>query len=440
MTNKKDEPKKKKATDNQAGLAATSRHKYSLNCPPIEIPLAAGGMDSGKIITIPAERSSGKTTIALFFCFCFCDYWIKLGRKFRIKWIETESSIDIDRVIFQRPDLADYFDVDEAETHEEAHMIMRDFLTECLENGEAPFIVWDTLAAATTLAQKKEGKRYAGGQQEEARILRHTMRDITNLIGKSDGCLVLPNQTYESQDRYGNKKLICYGGGAIQFHSSVIMNLQVLKSIMIDLKDGREISQGILVECFTDKNKLTSPKQTFHIVINNEEGVDVMETRIQYLISTGLAKNGPWKTFKFPERAFDKEKPKEVPAMVEMKWQNQGGKRLKGLTETKYSHLTDYVDYLIYDSYAKVSPLMKLKIIEKLWEYETQFLGEPKTPLTEREILVAEKMEEMRKKQLKKEEEKLKEEHKIDVESDSNSGKKTTKKKTTKKKTTKKKA
>jgi hypothetical protein len=70
----------------------------------------------------------------------------------------------------------------------------------------------------------------------------------------------------------------------------------------------------------------------------------------------------------------------------EIKFQN--AKQLQDIAK-ETPGLEDYMDYLVYRSYSYISPLIKVKIIKKLWEYEERFLGKRETELTEKEKEVA---------------------------------------------------
>ena len=65
---------------------------------------------------------------------------------------------------------------------------------------------------------------------------------------------------------------------------------------------------------------------------------------------------------------------------------------LQEIIENKYSHLKHWVNYLIYEHFTRMSPLVKVRIIKDVWWFEMMFFGEHKTTLTQRENEVAEHM------------------------------------------------
>ena len=384
-----------------AKLASSAEFEFSMNCAPIDIPLGFGGFKSGKIYEIRGPESRGKSTLALEFVFSFAEFFQKQDKKFRIKWIETESAFDAVRTIWMRPEIGPLFEIDEAETVEQAHKIMKDFLNECVAKGEYGIVVWDTLAAAKTDAQVEKDDQYGGGQMEQARYLRYMLRDITQLLGKAGAPLILPNQTYTGKPKSKNPMAkppeISYGGGAIRYHSSVRIDIQEKVEAMTELAENGEQNEiGIITNNHIMKNKLTGVKLPFHLWINNENGLDKIATTVGYLKAKGLVKiQGAWKKVD----GYDGK---------EISWRSD--KEIADKISEVDPKIKDWFDYLIYSHYAKSSPLVKLNISNRVWEYEKMFFGEKRMELTEKEILVGKRIEEFNKKQQEKEDQEILEE------------------------------
>jgi len=379
-------------------LGSRSEFSYWLGCPPIDIPLGLGAR-SGKIYEIHGTgdedkgSSVGKTTIAVALAFAFCDYWIARGVKnFKLLWIETESALDVDRLTYIRPDLREFFVVEEAETVEDAHELMEQTIKDCVAEDKKCFMVWDTLAAAITRAQKETGDAYGGGQMEAPRKLRQMLRALTPLMGKTGTPLVLVNQTYESTikkfvgGRFIEKRVKTpYGGGGIIYHSSVMIELQKMSSITTVMKNGEERETGILVKAKCTKNKLVGIKEPFFIEIKNEGGLDYFGTMVRYMTEHQILKiAGSWKTVKYPKGYFVKG---EKQKWTEFSFQQI--KKLEDHVEAVDPHLKEWLEYLIYDHYAGMFPLIKCKTISKIWKYEKLFFGEAVTELTDHERKVA---------------------------------------------------
>ena len=376
-------------------LGSTSEYSYSFGCAPLDIALGFNGFRSGKVYEIRGPESRGKSTLGLEFVFAFGEHWQKLNQPFRIKWIETESAFDATRTIWMRPDIGPMIEVDEADTVEQAHTIMREFLKECEENGEKGIIVWDTLAAASTDAQQSSGDQYAGGQSEQARYLRWMFKDLVPSLGKVGAPLILPNQTYLGRAKMAHlpPPVVSYGGGAIRYYSSVRVDIQEsLKPMNEITPNGAETEVGIITTNKILKNKITGVKLPFKLWIRNEEGIDKLETTIGFLKENEILKaSGAWKKMPGPDGK-------------ELSWRST--KEIKDKIELTDPTIKDWMDYQVYNWYSKSSPLVKLRIIEKVWEYEKQFFGEKRTELSEREIQAGNALEQHAKKQLEREEQK----------------------------------
>jgi recombination protein RecA len=352
------------------------------------------GFRSGKIIEIRGPESKGKSTIALECVFAFGEHWLARQKKFRIKWIETESAFDATRTIWMRPEIGPMIEVDEAETVEEAHQIMKTFLEECAEKGEYGIIVWDTLAAASTDAQKSSGDQYGGGQSEQARYLRWMFKDLVPLLGKAGAPLILPNQTYLGRAKMAHlpPPTVSYGGGAIRYYSSVRIDIQDSTKPMKHIaENGAEMDIGIITQNRILKNKITGVKLPFTLWINNEDGLDKLETTLGFLaMNEVVKKSGSWKKAPGPDGK-------------EISWQSSKdlGSKIELNPDIKL-----WLDYLIYNWYTKSSPLVKLRIIERVWELEKKFFGEKRTELSEREIKTANALEQHLQREMEREEKK----------------------------------
>ena len=397
---------------NFASLGSRSEFSYFLGCPPIDIPLGLGAR-SGKIYEFHGvgdeDKGSGvgKSSMGVALAIAFCDYWISRGVKnFKLLWIETESAFDVDRVTYMRPDLREFFVIEEAETVEDASELMHQTIKDCVAEEKKCFIVWDTLAAAVTRAQKDSGDAYAGGQMEVPRKLRQMLRSLTPLLGKTGTPLVLINQTYESTvkkfvgGRFIEKRVKTpYGGGGVIYHSSVMMEMMKRGSITTMMKNGEERETGILVQIKPYKNKMVGVKEPFLIEIKNEGGLDYFGTMVRYLTDHQLLKmSGSWKTVKYPIGYFKKGQRQKFT-----EFSFQSIPKLEQEVEER-PHLKEWFEYLIYDHFASMYPLMKCKMISKIWKYEKRFFGEVITELTDHERKVAAAIEKDLKKKQEREE------------------------------------
>jgi len=372
--------------------------------PTLDIVLG-GGLYTGKIYEVMGWESSGKSTMALEATKAFSKYWISQGdNNYLILWIETESAMDKVRALFMGCDLTNFL-FREAETVEVGFEIMDYYLRKCQENGFHLLIVWDTIAAAPTESEiaepvkkkAKEGEedkgtaqQYQGGLAEKARIIRYNLRKLTQPLAQTDSIMFIVNQLYhvpQQKKWQGGETERSPGGEGFHFHASVRMKTTKKEDLNKVAPDGQTYSEGILTEVFTHKNKLTLPKQKAIIILKGETGFDKFETLVRYLRTAKLIDMAAsWATIKYPILAENTKTGKITTEIQEIKFQN--AKQLQDIAK-ETPGLEDYMDYLVYRSYSYISPLIKVKIIKKLWEYEERFLGKRETELTEKEKEVA---------------------------------------------------
>lgn len=379
-------------------LNSTPNHLYSLGCPVIDI-FVGGGLPSGKIVEVFGWESTGKSTVALEFAFSFIDYWKNKGdENFLVLWVETESVFDKARVELMAPGKLKYFIVSEAETVEDCHELIKKYLEKCRKSKTKLFIVWDTLAAAQTRAQKATGNRFGGGQGEFPQSIRFMLRDLVRPLGETDSTLVLVNQIGKSFTPGVADE--SPGGGAPKFFSSLRFKTRRMSDHMDPTSiEPRKI--GIQSELKTVKNKIVSVDQSISVTIIGERGIDKWDTTVRYLKERKIVPVGAtgWTTVVYPEQLYKPGNPISLKAELNKDgepitdgWTFHRFNSIKKLTahiEAMAPHLKDWMDYLIYLDRALVSPLLKMKLIERIWAYEEKFFGVKVTPLTEEEKRLA---------------------------------------------------
>lgn len=373
-------------------LGSDANHIYSFDCPVIDIPYG-GGIYSGKIYEIWGWESQGKSTLALEITKAFAAYWNKQGfKKYSVLWLETESAMDKIRAKYMGCPV-DNFLISEVETLEDGEEVIMATLDKATKTGTKFIIIWDTIAAAPTRTEMAAAtdpkKKWAAGMMEKPKVIRKVLRNITGMLGKTDSTLVLVNQAMGGgDDAFG---IPASPGPAIKFHASVRTYVQARAQIKEILADGTEKTEGIISELLQYKNKLILPKQKSLVSIKGETGFDKLDTTLRYLAANkliGLAAS--WKTLSFPKGYAVKDEKTGKPVvqeLAEVKFQNNI--KVKEAMETLYPCLKDWMDYLVYRHYTNYSPLVKVKIIAKVWDYEMKFFGEKVTTLKEDEIELA---------------------------------------------------
>lgn len=344
---------------------------YPFGCAPLDIVLG-GGIPSGKIIECFGWESSGKSTLTLEASKAFTRYWSAKGSDdYVILWLESESALDKVRAQYIGCDLS-RFVVVEVDTVDYGFDTIKMALEKAKEKGIHVFISWDTIAAVLTKNEK--ASEFAGGMGDKARLIRRLLKDVSTLLGQTNSTLFFVNQLYQNLSPYGEKDIVP-GGGGIKFHASIrcLMKKQQ-KPIEIVLPNGQVVAKGIEVDLYTKKNKLTLPYQTCKLIINNESGLDVVETLGRFLIlNKFISVKGGWKYIEFGDEEY--------------KFQNTDG--LREILEVKCPELRTYMDYLCYHHYSTVSPLMKVKLLSSIWDYEMKLYGEKKTKITDEEFSLA---------------------------------------------------
>jgi hypothetical protein len=156
------------------------------------------------------------------------------------------------------------------------------------------------------------------------------------------------------------------------------------------LPNGTVHESAIITQIIGVKNKLGCPRQQCEITINNEKGVDKIDTVVRALVlySNSLGDKAPikiagsWKTYTFPK--FIAKAPTDEPEMETIKGQN-----MSVIYDAMVSNLLayDWANYQIYLMYINQpnSVLLKVRNIEKIWNYERKFYGKKVTVLTEHE-------------------------------------------------------
>lgn len=368
-------------------LGSDAAHVYPFNCPPIDIPFG-GGIYSGKIYEVWGWESQGKSTLALEMTKAFANYWESRNiKKYAVLWLETESAFDKVRAKYMGVPVDNFLNA-EVETLEDGESIIMATLDKAIKTGTKFLIVWDTIAAAPTkneLAAATNPKmQWAGGMMEKPKVVRKILRNITTLLGKTDATLILVNQAIGGGDDASG--IPSSPSPAIKFHASVRTYVHARSQIKEMQKDGTEKTMGILSDLLHYKNKLILPKQRSLVSLMGETGYDKLDTTLRYLSANkliGLA--GSWKTIDYPASYF---KDGKMAEMTSVKFQNN--KKVQETIDTLHPHLKEWIDYLAYKNFTEFSPLVKVKIIMKVWGYEMKFYGERVTKLTDQEVGLAE--------------------------------------------------
>jgi recombination protein RecA len=361
-------------------LASDVNYLYAFGCPVIDIPFG-GGIPSGKILEEYGWESAGKSTLALEIAKAFELFWRangeRLKKKHVIVWIEAEGALDKVRAKYMGCNAEDWMIYESRDMQDDRDFIMS-ILQKCQEKNIVALIVWDTIAATPTKEEKEED---GGRMANKASLCRSMLRKFMPMLGQTDSTLILVNQLSQNFVQNAPDETPM---PAIKFYASIRCRVSLREKTPYISPSGDEIIKSIVSELKFDKNKLIQRGQKAMVVIDNEKGIDFLETSMRYLKKAKLAnvKGAGWTELNLPERLHNKTN-KDPIQMVTVKWQT--AEKFRELCEVQYPHLKDWVDYLIYLNYTTVSPLVKVKIIPRVWEYEMKFFGEKRCQLTEEE-------------------------------------------------------
>lgn len=251
--------------------------------------ICGGGLPSGRITEIHGDYSTGKSLVATQVVSqvqhaggtaIYLDSETAVSLE-----MMANLGVDVDALIYAAPD-----SVEEVFTLIEQALDARiKALEEGLEDPESPFlIVWDSVAATTTLAEAEEGiEKFQVGIH--ARMISKGLRKITRKIGKAKAVCLFLNQIRSKIGGYGDSTTT-FGGKAIDFYSSI--RIRLTKSGK--LKDGNTII-GVNTKAVVIKSRMSAPYREVELPIFFGFGVNEPLSAYAHLSNIGvLTVKGGW--------------------------------------------------------------------------------------------------------------------------------------------------
>lgn len=270
-----------------------------------------GGLPLGRISEVFSEEASeGKTTLLLH----FAAQTQKAGGV--VVWLEAENALDRPRaarigldletaIIFAPPSVEEGFTF--------IDKMVANITSDKELQGCPILIVWDTIAASPTIAEKR-GDPFAGGMTEKPRIIAQNLRRYVVDFFKYKLHLCLVNQSITNvgnTNPYG-PKFNTPGGKAIKFYST--LRIKCRKSGFIGGPRKLEAADdklGISVNITAVKNKLALPFRASDLYLWGETGYDDIMSMANYFAEAKtrdcLAQSGAWIT---------------LPGDVKCQWRN----------------------------------------------------------------------------------------------------------------------
>lgn len=277
---------------------------------PLDL-IVGGGFFPGRIYLLSGEKSSGKSTLL---------YEVMKGvqRKDGVcVHAESENTLDLSR--------AGSFGVqpDQLIISEESIAVLEDGF-EWLKQGMLAInkmypkvnqmLSWDTYQSTITRAQfestiskskndmallRKEMDQFAGGRQEEARVIKTKLKELVHLLHSSNAFLLLLSQIYEDPSAYvGADRLVASGGNGL--HHQVSTHIRVDKRGKIMHSKHERTAVGINVKLSTIKNKQAPPYLEMNVPLFFSYGMAGGKAIHDFCVDKSLIGGGSWTAIEEP--------------------------------------------------------------------------------------------------------------------------------------------
>jgi recombination protein RecA len=258
-----------------------------------------GGLPLGRISELFSEaESEGKTTLALQ----FAAQTQKAGGV--VVWLEAENALDKPRaarlgldletaVVFSPPTVEDGFCF--------IDHIVKQISSDADLRGCPILIVWDTIAASPTAAEKA-GTPFSEGMTVKPRIISANLRRyvVEFFKYKLHLCLVNQSITNIGKNPYG-PQFMTPGGKALKFYSSLRIRCHRTGYIGTARKiDSMDPKLGISTQIQAVKNKLALPFRPVDLYLYGETGYDDVMSMAELFMSAKIKEcaeqKGAWIT------------------------------------------------------------------------------------------------------------------------------------------------
>lgn len=252
--------------------------------------IKGGGFPVGRITELTGVESSGKSLLASH---AISNVQKKGGIGV---YIDVEQSADINFLKAIGVDVSKlvYANI---ETIEEIFQSIEE-IVEAYRNKttKTMTIVVDSIAAATTIEERKSDFKKDGYATDKAIIISKALRKITNLIAKENICLILTNQLRERMASFGDPYTTS-GGRAPAHHASIRLRLTPTGKINGTVNGVSKVL-GTTVRVETIKNRIAPQFQKVNLNIYFDRGIYDYEGWLRELNDMGvISKNGAWYTY-----------------------------------------------------------------------------------------------------------------------------------------------
>jgi recombination protein RecA len=253
------------------------------------------GLPVGRIISVKAKPSVGKTTFLLTIA------KQALERGGAVHFIESEHALDLKYAREICP-FVDQFFITQPDTLEQAFDAVDVAVNMCLKTRlrlktDAPFLIILDSFSGFSPERELEGDFSSSGKAlgEHARIASMACRKLTGPLSKAKAILILSHQTKSKIGVFWGSNETNIGGDAFNYHNSICLNLYRTQAI----KDSKKVIIGHYGSFKTTKNKLFPPHREVKFKIINGKGFSRPFSILDFLITNHeVIKSGGWFHFK----------------------------------------------------------------------------------------------------------------------------------------------
>lgn len=154
-------------------------------------------------------------------------------------------------------------------------------------------VVVDSIAALSFVAEMEKDTS-AAEVGRRANLWSKSLRKMVRLLAKSGICLIFINQVRENIGIMWGPKTSTPGGKAIKFHSSLRLELRLVKKIEVD-----EEVTGVMVSAESTKNKVAPPFKKVIFALDYEKGINQYDGIAALLTKSGVITcSGGWYAWK----------------------------------------------------------------------------------------------------------------------------------------------
>ncbi len=289
---KKKVTKKKRVEDdfiNSDRLVPTGITTFNLACSDSHI----GGPQTGKIINLIGDSSSGKTMVA--FTIGAEMVLDKRFEDYRIIYDDVEAALEFDVSKLFGDSLKNRIepplkDENNNPVSSETILHFHDNILSAIEKKKPFIYILDSLDALDETGDQKKLKEVrksvkAGTEIKgsygmgKAKGMSQLLRNICREIEKTNSILIIISQTRDNTDAMSFVKNTRSGGRALKFYCTHEIWLNALKPIK-----SKELKIGNNVKGKITKNKITGKEREFFFPIYYDYGIDDIQSNINFLI------------------------------------------------------------------------------------------------------------------------------------------------------------